>query len=96
MVLSSDLEADEAAIRCGKRAAKLPSTVHVSESRSAVLRYVTVSNHCRHSFISGLSPLYILAITETATIHQVPALKSAIHGHFRFRAAIGVHVSVSS
>ena len=39
--------------------------------------------------------MYILALTENATFHQVPALKIAIEKHLKFKAAIGVHVSVS-
>ena len=50
----------------------------------------------RHSSISDMNPCHVLALIETATLEEAPALKSAISNHLRFQAGIGATVSVSN
>lgn len=60
------------------------------------LRYGLAFANFPHSSIVDLNPYHILALIETATFEQGPALKSAISHHLRFQAGIEVKVSVST
>lgn len=48
-----------------------------------------------YSYISNLNPYYILALTETATFHQVAVFKDAIWKHLALQTSIRARVTVS-
>ena len=50
----------------------------------------------RSSYIEDLDPFYTFALTETASTHQVPALREAIAAHLKFENSIALKISVSS
>ena len=48
------------------------------------------------SSISNLSPPFIFALTETAFLHQAPALIDTIFKHLALQTYMGVNISVCS
>jgi len=49
----------------------------------------------RHSYIANLDPNAILALAETASPHQVLALREAIWKHIASQTSIGISILVS-
>lgn len=47
------------------------------------------------SYISNLNPYYILALTETASFHQVEILRDAIFKHIALQTSIRARINVS-
>jgi hypothetical protein len=47
-------------------------------------------------YIANLDPYYILALAETASDHQVEALRDAIFKHIALQTSIRVRIPVSS
>jgi hypothetical protein len=46
------------------------------------------------SYIQNLDPSYILALAETASFHQVSALRSGVWKHLALQTSIGVKIRV--
>ena len=67
------------------------------ECKNRTFSSLTLDNllNCSNRYIENLSPSYIFALSETATDHQVPALRDAIWKHVALQPSIGVKIPVS-